>query len=268
MPKLAANLTMMFNEWPFLERFAAASACGFRGVEYLFPYEWPAGELAAALENNGLTQALFNLPPGDWEAGERGLAALPGREREFRTGLEQALDYAGALGCTRLHAMAGIVADENDRQRMLETYISNLALAADLCRQAGVRLLIEPLNDLDMPGYFLTSSKEAVAIIDDVGSDNLFLQFDVYHMQIMEGHLARSLERLLPVIGHIQIAAVPGRHEPDAGEINYGWLLKHFDRIGYDGWVGCEYTPRGPTKDGLGWAAPWGVISHPVSSPA
>jgi hydroxypyruvate isomerase len=266
MPKLAANLTVMFNEVPFMDRFAAARACGFKAVEYLFPYAWPTGELAAALESNDLTQALFNLPPGDWEAGERGLAALPGREPEFRAGLVQALDYADELGCTRLHAMAGIVADENDRQRMLATYTGNLAMAADLCRKAGVRLLIEPLNSFDMPGYFLTSSEEAVGIIDDIGSDNLFLQFDVYHMQIMEGHLARSLERLLPVIGHIQIAGVPGRNEPDACEINYGWLLNHLDTLGYDGWVGCEYTPRGPTKDGLGWAAPWGVFSRPDSS--
>ncbi len=267
MPKLAANLTMLFREVPFMDRFAAARTCGFQGVEYLFPYEWPAGDLATRLQDNGLTQALFNLPPGDWGAGERGLAALPGREREFRHGLELALDYAAVLGCTRLHAMAGIVTDENDRLRMRDTFIGNLAMAAGLCRQAGVRLLIEPLNMFDMPGYFLTASKEAVEIIDAVGSDNLFLQFDMYHMQIMEGHLAASLEQYLPVIGHIQIAAVPGRNEPDTGEINTGWVLNHLDRLGYEGWVGCEYTPRGSTADGLGWAAPWGIGSGPESPP-
>ncbi|HHI82347.1 MAG TPA: hydroxypyruvate isomerase family protein [Rhizobiales bacterium] len=259
MPRLAANLTMMFTEYPFMERFAAARACGFEGVEYLFPYDWPKEALAGALGGNGLEQVLFNLPPGDWAAGERGLAALPGRESEFMAGLEKALDYAEALGCTRLHAMAGIAACKEDLPAMTGVYIKNLARAAEKCASANVRLLIEPINDIDMPGYFLNTSAQAMDIIAQTGSDNLFLQYDIYHMQIMEGRLAASLDKLLAKIGHIQIAAVPGRHEPDSGEINYQWLLKHLDEAGYGGWTGCEYRPRGKTEEGLGWAAPWGI---------
>ena len=261
MPKLAANLTMMFNEVPFMERFSAARRCGFRGVEYLFPYDWQANDLALALLDNGLTQALFNLPPGDWQAGERGICALPGREAEFRASVDRALDYAAALGCERLHVMAGIADPACDRDAMRDVYLENLGHATKQCASAGVRLLIEPINTGDMPGYFLTSSRQAMDIIEQVGADNLFVQYDIYHMQIMEGHLSRSLETLLPNIGHIQIASVPDRHEPGTGEINYDWLLRHIDKIGYEGWIGCEYHPKGVTADGLGWAAPWGIKS-------
>jgi len=259
MPKLAANLTMMFCEQPFLQRFAAARANGFKGVEYHFPYDWPENIIATKLEENGLEQVLFNLPPGDWDAGERGLAALPGREQDFKSELERALDYAAALGCTRLHALAGIIQDENDRENMEDVFVENLRLASQRCADAGVSLMIEPINTIDMPGYFLNTSKQALVIINRVGVDNLFLQFDIYHQQIMEGNLTRSLSKLMPRIGHIQIASVPDRHEPDTGEVNDRQILNHLDETGYRGWVGCEYLPKGNTEQGLGWAAPWGI---------
>ena len=259
MPKLAANLSMMFTEIPFMERFAAARRQGFKGVEYLFPYDWPAADLARALEDNGLVQVLFNLSPGDWDEGERGLAALPGREGEFRASVIQALDYAKVLGCRQLHVMAGLVGAGSDRAVMEDVYVGNLKYAAAACADAGVRLLIEPINDTDMPGYFLNFSNQAGRIIERVASNNLYLQFDVYHMQIMEGHLAHSLGRLMPLIRHMQIASVPGRREPDEGEVDYDWLLRHVDELGYDGWIGCEYRPRGATNEGLGWGVPWGL---------
>ncbi len=259
MPALAANLSMMFNEYEFLDRFAAAARVGFKGVEYLFPYQWPAKDIAARLSESRLEQVLFNMPPGDWDAGERGIAALPGRESEFEAGVAQALDYAAALGCTRVHCMAGLADERADRAAMQETYLRNLRFAAAACGERGVRLLIEPINTRDMPGYFLNRSAQALQVIDAVGSDNLFLQYDVYHMQIMEGDLLKTIESIGDSIAHFQIAGVPDRHEPDTGEVNYPFLFAKLDARGYDGWWGCEYRPAGRTEDGLGWARPYGV---------
>lgn len=250
MPRFAANLSLMFTERPFLERFDAAAAAGFRAVEFLFPYEWPPAELRAALDRTGLELALFNAPPGDWIAGERGLAALPGREAEFRAAFAQALDYAAVLRPARLHVMAGLAAGEAARA----AYIANLAWAAEAAREAGgQRLTIEPINSRDMPGYHLATSDDAVAVLERVGAGNLGLQLDLYHAQIMEGDLTRRIECLMPLIGHMQIAGVPERHEPDEGEVSYPHLFALLDRLGYAGFVGCEYRPRGRTEDGLGW---------------
>lgn len=249
MPRFAANLSMMFAERPFLDRFAAAAAAGFEGVEFLFPYEHEPQAIRDALDAAGLRQALFNCPPGDWAAGERGMAAIPGRESEFRESFAQALRYAEAIRPDRLHVMAGLTSGAQARA----AYVANLRWAAE---QAPDRVLvIEPINTRDIPGYFLTRSDEAVAVIEEVGAPNLRLQFDLYHAQIMEGDLTRRLERLMPLIEHIQIAGVPDRHEPDAGEVNFPHLFAELDRLGYDGWVGCEYRPAARTEDGLGWFA-------------
>ncbi len=247
MPRFAANLTMMFTERPFLERFEAAAAAGFRAVEFLFPYDRAAAEVRAALDAAGLELALFNAPPGDWDAGERGLAALPGREADFRETLAQALDYAAVLRPARLHLMAGLASGPAAR----ETYRANLAWAAEAA--AGQGLTIEPINARDMPGYHLATSEDAVSVLDAVGAANLGLQLDLYHAQIMEGDLTRRIERLLPRIAHVQIAGVPERHEPDQGEVSYPHLFALMDRLGYAGFVGCEYRPRARTEDGLGW---------------
>lgn len=259
MPNLAANLSMMFTEVPFLDRFAAAAGAGFGAVEYLFPYEWPADTLAERLAAEGLQQVLFNLPPGDWEKGERGLAALPGREDDFRQALEQALTYAKTLDCPQVHAMAGLAATDGARTAMADTYVSNLKWAADRCARDGIGLLIEPINPFDIPGYFLNHSYQARRIIAAVGHPNLKLQCDLYHMQRLEGHLAETLDACWDVIGHIQIAGVPGRHEPDRGEINYPYLFDRIDAKGYQGWIGCEYRPEGDTVAGLGWARRYGL---------
>lgn len=247
MPKFAANLSMMFNEHDFLDRFAAASKCGFRGVEFLFPYDFDASEIRAALDTHGLQQALFNAPPGDWQAGERGMSAIPGREQEFRDTFQQALEYAAIIEPGAIHVMAGNAAGKSAQA----TFVDNLTWAAE---EAGDQLLvIEPINSRDMPSYFLSRSDQAMAIINTVGAPNLKLQFDLYHAQIMEGDLTRRMERLAPEIGHIQIAGVPERHEPDDGELNFTFLFEQMDALGYSGWVGCEYRPRGRTEDGLGW---------------
>jgi len=258
MPKLAANLTMMFEETPFLDRFAAAGTCGFTGVEFLFPYDFPADEIAARLERHHLTQALFNLPPGDWAKGERGMAALPGREKEFMTSLERAIPYARATKCRRLHAMAGNWPAGRDRREGRAVFIANLRRAADRLAEEGVTLVIEPINTRDMPGYFLNTTGEAISVIEEAGRDNLKLQLDLYHCQIMEGDLATHVRRLAGRYAHVQIAGVPDRHEPDRGEVNYDYLLSLLDEVGYDGWVGCEYRPAGDTRAGLGWARRWG----------
>jgi 2-dehydrotetronate isomerase len=258
MPKLAANLSMMFQEVPFLDRFAAAAECGFAGVEILFPYEYPAEEIAARLERHRLTQALFNLPPGDLAKGERGMAALPGRESEFEAALEQALLYARATKCQRLHVMAGNWPAGRDRREGNAVYVANLRRAAERAAKAGVTLVIEPINTRDMPSYFLNTSGEAMAVIEAVGRDNLKLQLDFYHCQIMEGDLAMHVRRLAGSYAHVQIAGVPERHEPDRGEVNYGYLLELLDEVGYGGWVGCEYRPAAATRAGLGWARRWG----------
>jgi hydroxypyruvate isomerase len=253
MPKFAANLTMMFNEVPFPERFAAAAKAGFKAVEFLFPYDHAPQEVAQWLRENNLQNALFNLPPGDWAAGERGIASLPGREQEFRASVARALDYAQALGTQRLHVMAGLLPQGAERSRHRETYIENLRYAAREMAGHGRMLLIEPINTRDIPGYFLNSQADAHAIRAAVGEPNVKVQMDFYHAQIVEGDLAMTFKKYFDGIGHIQIASVPSRNEPDDGEVNYRYLFRLLDEAGYDGWVGCEYRPRGRTEDGLGW---------------
>jgi hydroxypyruvate isomerase len=253
MPRFAANLSMMFTEAPFLERFGAAAAAGFSGVEFLFPYEQSARTIARELERHRLANALFNLPPGDFAAGERGMASLPGREDEFARSVRLALDYARVLGTPRLHVMAGLLPHGADRASHRATYVANLRRATELAAPAGVELLIEPINTRDIPGYFLNTQAEAHAIREEVGAPNLKVQMDLYHAQIVEGDLATKLRRYLPHVGHIQIAGVPQRHEPDTGEVNYPYLFALLDELGYAGWVGCEYRPANGTIAGLGW---------------
>ncbi|MBA1361457.1 2-oxo-tetronate isomerase [Burkholderia gladioli] len=257
MPRFAANLSMMYTEHPFLERFAAAARDGFRAVEYLFPYDFAADELKARLADAGLVQALFNAPPGDWAAGERGFASLPGREDEFRRAFDTALDYARVLGNDKLHVMAGLLPAGADRARHREVYLRNLAHAAEAARAAGILVVIEPINTRDMPGYFLNRQDDAQAICRDVGAPNLRVQFDCYHCQIVEGDIAMKLKRDFAGIGHIQVAGVPERHEPDLGELNYPYLFELIDTLGYDGWIGCEYRPKAGTSEGLGWLRPY-----------
>lgn len=259
MPKLAANLSMMFQEHAFLDRFQAAADAGFKGVEFLFPYDFPAETINTHLKEAGLEQTLFNLPPGDWEAGERGFAAIPGREDTFGAALEKALDYAVTLDCPRLHVMSGLVPDGVSREACTETLIANLRQAAPIAAARGKTLIIEPINNIDIPGYFLNYQAQARSILKAVGADNVRLQFDLYHCQIMEGNLAVHLQDYLDLIEHIQIAGVPGRHEPDIGEINYRYLFDLMDELGYDGWVGCEYRPEAGTVDGLGWKKEWSL---------
>lgn len=257
MPRFAANLSMMFTEVPFLDRFAAARAAGFAGVEYLFPYDHPAEAVRDALAATGLEQALFNLPPGDFSKGERGLAALPGREAEFKDSVAKALHYAEVIGARRLHCMAGLVPADADRAAYAGTYLSNLADLAEQAAPMGITIVIEPINTRSIPGYFLNYQRDGRRFIEKVGAANLKLQFDCFHCQIMEGDLAMHLEEFMGVIDHVQIAGVPERHEPDTGEINYPYLFERLDRLGYQGWVGCEYQPKGRTEDGLGWFAPY-----------
>lgn len=253
MPQFAANLTMLFTELPFMDRFAAARAAGFEAVEYLFPYAFPKADLAAALNTNGLQQVLHNLPAGDWDAGERGIACHPDRVAEFRNGLPQAIAYASALNCPRVNCLAGKLPQGVNKQQGHATLVSNLRYAATALKDAGIELLLEPINHFDIPGFFLTRTDQALALMDEVGSDNLKLQYDIYHAQRMEGELGATLQTNLPRIGHIQLADNPGRHEPGTGEINYPWLFEHIDAIGYRGWIGCEYRPKSTTTDGLGW---------------
>lgn len=255
MPKFAANLTMLFNELPFLDRFAAAADAGFSGVEYLFPYDFDKNELAARLGRFGLTQVLHNMPAGNWAAGERGMAILPDRVAEFRESVPRAIDYAGTLGCRRVNCLAGLTPKDVDPERLRETFIANLDYAASEFKKAGIKLLIEAINTRDIPGFYLNTTKQAVALIEATGSDNLFFQYDIYHMQIMEGDLARTIEANLPRIAHMQLADNPGRHEPGTGEINYPFLFRKLDEIGYAGWIGCEYKPKTTTAEGLGWYA-------------
>jgi hydroxypyruvate isomerase len=253
--RLAANLSMMFTEVPFLERFAAAAQAGFRGVEYLFPYDVPAEEIRERLERHGLSQVLFNFPAGDWARGERGIAALPERVDEFRSGVANALHYARATGCRKLHVMPGKLPAGADRETYLDTFVANLIFAADATVADAIDLMIEPINTrVDIPGYLLDRTDLAMQLIARAARPNIRLQFDLYHVQIMEGDLTRSIARLLPSIGHIQLADNPGRNEPGTGEINFDWLLQRIDALGYPGWIGCEYKPRGPTAAGLAWA--------------
>jgi hydroxypyruvate isomerase len=257
MPKFAANLTLMYNEHAFPERFAAAAADGFEAVEYLFPYPYAAAELKRRLEAHGLAQVLFNAPPGDWEAGDRGIAALPEREDEFKRSIDLALDYARVLGNRRLHVMAGALKPGRERSRCRASYVKNLAYAASQAASIGVTVLIEPINTRDMPGYFLNRQDEAHAICKEVGAQNLKMQFDMYHCQIVEGDLAAKMRLYLDDIAHMQIAGVPDRNEPDGGEVNYPYLFALMDELGYGGWVGCEYRPRAGTSQGLGWLKSW-----------
>lgn len=255
MPRFAANLSMMFNEWSFLDRFKAAADAGFDAVEYLFPYEHAPEDVARALSDNGLTQALFNCPPGDWSKGERGIAALADRQEEFRESIATALRYAEATGVKRLHLMSGL-ADPADPVAAAR-YRDAVAFAADRLGEKGIDLMLEPINGRDMPGYFLNDFGRAVALIEALGRPNVKLQFDIYHRQIMHGDVTMALRALLPVTGHIQIASVPSRNEPDGDELNYPFLFAELDRLGYAGFVGCEYRPRGGTVEGLGWFAPY-----------
>jgi 2-dehydrotetronate isomerase len=253
MPKFAANLSMLYNEHAFLDRFAAAAADGFKAVEYLFPCEHPAAELAARLKAHGLQQVLFNAPPGDWASGERGTACLPGREAEFRDGVQRAIEYARALDCPRIHLMAGLAPDGADRKLLRKTYLANLGWAAAQARD--IAFLMEPINTRDIPRFFLNRQDDAHEIVTEVGAPNLKVQMDLYHCQIVEGDLAKKIEMYLPTgrVGHFQIAGVPERQEPDVGEINHPYLFELIDRLGWDGWIGCEYRPKGKTSAGLGW---------------
>jgi 2-dehydrotetronate isomerase len=253
MPKFAANLSMMFNEVPFIERFEAAARAGFNAVEFLFPYEHPAAEIAAKLRAHRLENVLFNLPPGNWAGGERGMACLPGRQAEFRAALATALAYARELGTPRLHVMAGLLPEGADRAKHEATYLENLRHAAAETAKHGITALIEPINTRDIPGYFLNTQAQAHAIRESIGAANLKVQMDFYHVQIVEGDIAMKLRRYLPHVGHIQIAGVPERHEPDLGEVNYPYLFALLDELGYQGWVGCEYRPARGTVEGLGW---------------
>ncbi|WP_027998466.1 2-oxo-tetronate isomerase [Sinorhizobium arboris] len=255
MPVFAANLTMMFTEWAFLDRFDAAADAGFTAVEYLFPYEASPEAIAERLARNGLEQALFNLPPGDWAAGERGIAALPGRFDDLKSDIGKALDYAAATGVGRLHLMAGL-ADPSDPEAVA-CYRRSVAYTAERLAEKDLLLLIEPINGRNMPGYFLNDFGAAERLIAELGHSNLKLQFDIYHRQIMHGDVATALRRLMPVTGHIQIASVPSRGEPDGEELNYPYLFQEIDRLGYRGFVGCEYNPRGSTLAGLGWFEPF-----------
>jgi hydroxypyruvate isomerase len=257
MPRFAANLTMLFNELEFLERFAAARQAGFRGVEYLFPYPYKKEELAGRLDEFGLTQVLHNLPAGDWGKGERGIACLPGRVGEFQEGVGSAIEYAHALRCTQVNCLAGIAPADADAGVVRVTLVSNLKFAAAQLGAAGIRLLLEPCNTRDIPGFYVNRSQQALDIIAEVGSANLFLQYDIYHMQIMEGDLAPTMLRNLSRIAHLQLADNPGRHEPGSGEINYPFLFRTLDEAGYKGWMGCEYKPARGTVEGLGWMRPY-----------
>ncbi len=254
MPKFAANLSFIFQEVTFLDRFAAAAECGFKGVEYLSPYEHPSEVIAEQLDRHKLVQALFNMPAGDWAAGERGIGALAERQQEFRDGVETALLYARATKCRILHAMAGVLPAGQDSTEAERIYVENLRHAADRLAAEGLTLVVEPINTRDIPGYFLNTTTQAMSIIDRVGRSNLKLQLDLYHVQIMEGDLAHRIRALAGHYPHVQIAGNPGRHEPDVGEINYPFLFDLLDELGYAGWIGCEYRPRGETRAGLGWA--------------
>ena len=260
MPKFAANLTMLFTELPFLERFDAACRAGFTGIEYLFPYDFQADGLLSRLRRFGLRQVLHNLPAGDWAGGERGIACIPGREEEFREGVERAIRYATTLGCQQLNCLVGITPRDADTERVDATLMENLRHADERLAKEGIALLIEPVNTRDIPGFHLNRTAQARRIIEAGGLTNTFIQYDAYHMQIMEGDLARTIATNLDLIRHIQIADNPGRNEPGTGEINYEFLFRHLDSIGYDGWIGCEYKPLGRTCDRLGW--------RPAAAPA
>jgi hydroxypyruvate isomerase len=253
MPRFAANLTMLFNEVPFLERFERAARAGFSAVEFLFPYGWTAEEIKSRLDANGLQLVLHNLPAGDWDGGERGIACHPDRVEEFRAGVDRAIAYARVLGVKQLNCLAGKAPAGVPEDVLRATFVANLRYAAQKLEGAGLRLLIEPINRFDIPGFYLHRTDQAIAILDEVGAANAFVQYDIYHAQRTEGELAATMRKHLARIAHIQLADNPGRHEPGTGEINYPFLFKLLDEIGYDGWIGCEYKPAGTTEAGLGW---------------
>ncbi|WP_058913475.1 HPr family phosphocarrier protein [Entomohabitans teleogrylli] len=257
MPRFAANLSMMFTELPFIERFAAAAQAGFRAVEFLFPYEYPAEQIAGELRRHQLTLALFNTQPGDTAAGEWGLSALPGREEEARRDIDMALEYALALDCRQVHVMAGVVPQGADPAACRETFIANLRYAADKFAPHQRRVMVEALSPGVKPDYLFSSQYQAIAIVDDVARDNVFFQLDTFHAQLVDGNLQHLIREYAGRYGHVQIASLPDRNEPDDGEINYPWLFRLFDEVGYDGWIGCEYKPRGETTAGLSWLAPY-----------
>jgi hydroxypyruvate isomerase len=257
MPRFAANLTMMFNEVPFLQRFGAAARAGFRGVEFLFPYDYPVGEIKAELDEHRLAMVLFNMPAGNWAAGDRGMACHPGRVDDVRGGVEAAVEYARALDCSQIHLMAGIRPPGVTEGDMYDTYVGNVRFAANELARHDMTLLIEAINSRDIPGFYLNTSRQAFELMDAAGAPNVRFQYDVYHMQIMEGDLATTLKTRLARIGHVQIADPPSRGEPGTGEINYPFIFEWLDDIGYAGWVGCEYRPKSTTTDGLGWMKRW-----------
>ena len=253
MPRFAANLTMLFTELPFLDRFEAAAKAGFKAVEFLFPYAYTVGDLKDRLSANGLTLVLHNLPAGNWDAGERGIACLPDRVSEFRDGVGRAIGYASALGVTQVNCLAGKVPVGVADDVLRTTFVSNLRFAASALQKVGIKLLIEPINTYDIPGFYLNRTAQALAILDEVGSENLFVQYDIYHAQRMEGELIATMQKNLARIAHIQLADNPGRNEPGTGEIHYGNVFAAIDRMGYSGWIGCEYKPATTTEAGLGW---------------
>ena len=257
MLKFAANLSFMYTEVPFLERFAAAAKDGFKAVEYVSPYVAPPEEIAGLLKANGLEQALFNLPAGNWDGGERGIGCLPDRVSEFEEGVATAIRYGQALNCKKINCLAGIAPKGVDAEVLESTLVANLQYAAPRLKDAGIALVLEPINLRDIPGFYVSTSAHAERLLDAVGSDNLTIQYDVYHMQVMQGDLIPTYERLKDRIGHIQIADNPGRNEPGTGEINYAFVLRELDRLGYDGWIGCEYKPKAGTSAGLGWMKPY-----------
>jgi hydroxypyruvate isomerase len=257
MPRFSANLTMMFNEVDFLNRFERAAKAGFKGVEYLFPYGWSKEQLVNELGQYGLQQVLHNLPAGDWQAGERGIACLPGREGEFQDGVGKAIEYAKALKCPRLNCLVGKTPQGLSTEKIRQTLVNNLRFAAAAIEKEEIRFLIESLNDRDVPGFYLVHTWEALQLMKEVNHPNLWLQYDIYHMQIMEGNLTKTIQENLGRIAHIQVADIPGRHEPGTGEINFINLFRSIDEMGYDGWIGCEYTPAGKTEDGLQWIQPY-----------
>jgi hydroxypyruvate isomerase len=257
MLKFAANLSFMYTEVPFLERFAAAARDGFKAVEYVSPYVAPPEEIAGLLKANGLEQALFNLPAGNWDGGERGIGCLPDRVSEFEEGVATAIRYGQALNCKKINCLAGIAPRGVDAEVLESTLIANLRYAAPRLKEAGIALVLEPINLRDIPGFYVSTTAHAERLLDAVGSDNLTIQYDVYHMQVMQGDLIPTYERLRHRIGHIQIADTPGRNDPGTGEINYAFVLRELDRLGYDGWIGCEYKPRAGTSAGLGWMKPY-----------
>lgn len=253
MPQFAANLTMLFNEVPFIERFAAASATGFRAVEFLFPYDFTVKELSEKLNRHELSLILHNLPAGNWNEGERGIACHPDRVEEFRAGVTRGIEYATQLRVPQLNCLVGIKPENVSAEKVRDTIVDNLSFAASELKKHGIKLLVEPCNRFDIPGFALNTSAEALDVIAETGSDNLFLQYDIYHMQRMEGELAATIERNIGKIAHIQLADNPGRHEPGTGEINFPFLFERLDALGYAGWIGCEYKPLGSTSAGLGW---------------